>query len=266
VTDALVGRYLAALGVEPEPPSAAGLVRLHRAHVQRFAHDTLWRMRGRFPLAPQSSLVVALVGDEGGGCLQLNAAFVWLLVALGYSAVLHGARVQRAFDTSLSSVHEHAAATVEVDGTRWYADVGLGNGLLEPVPLRSGTFQQPGGFCYALELVGDERWQFHHDRRLLAVRRLELDTTPLAAEDLEPLLRPRHRVDQVVVNRRRPDGVSTLAGDTLVRRGDGRRSVERLPDAVRWERVLREEFLLGLPDWDDDERDRLWKTVCGAPP
>ena len=38
----LAKSYLARLGLDAEPPTAAALVRLHRAHVERVPWETLW--------------------------------------------------------------------------------------------------------------------------------------------------------------------------------------------------------------------------------
>ena len=266
-------RYLAALGVVARPPSVEALTVLHRAHVQRFAHDTLWVARDRVPPLEQVAMAEALVSGEGGSCAQLNLGFGWLLGELGYDVRHHRARVQMGFDPEIHPEAGHVVLTVVLDGRTWYADVGLGNGLLEPVPLEEGTLQQAGGFSYRLERSTDveDRWRFLHDRRLMAVRVAEFDLSP--ADGLGVFTPGYHHVahspDSILranleAHRRLVDGVLSLSGPTLIRRGTEGRSMCHLESAAEWERVLREEFLLALPDWSTDERDRLWSKASGV--
>lgn len=270
--DDLQQEYLRQLGTALVEPTADGLRALHRAHVQRFAHDTVWMSRGRLPALDQEAMVRALLAGEGGGCLQLNAGLAWLLERLGFEVTLHRTRVQRAFETEPTSRPDaHLVLTVHLDGEPWLADVGLGTGLLEAVPLREGPFEQAGGFRYALHpsSASGYAWQFHHDRRLMVLRMTEWEHAPAVLADFAGAYEhDTQHVDSMFLrhltaSRRREQSVATLTGATLVERGEGRRSVRTLADAEEWERVLRDEFLLGLPGWTRPERDRLWAKVQG---
>ena len=42
LAEAVRDAYLTRLGLEPEPPSAEALFRLHRAHAERVPYETLW--------------------------------------------------------------------------------------------------------------------------------------------------------------------------------------------------------------------------------
>ena len=266
----LLDRYLAALGLPAEPPSAAALVRLQRAHVQRFAYDSLWRVRGRIPELSGHGMVLSLVDGEGGGCHQLGFAFWWLLVALGYDAHVHRARVKLFMDDDFRAWPQHPVVTVRFGEDTWYADVGQGNGLLDPVPLAAGPILQPGGFSYALERDdrGPSRWTFRHDPSLRGVRELQfdavVDSSPEEFEDgfghvVSASATAEGRA--VIASRRDPEGVSTLTDDLLVRTEDAHRTRTRLGSAAEWEVVLREEFRLELPGWSRAERDELWAWV-----
>ena len=265
----LVQAYLAELAAVTGPVSSEQLRALHRAHVLRFPHDTIWKSRGRVPELTEESLVRAVVAGEGGGCVHLNGSFVWLLTRLGYDASLHLSRVQHGFDSRPGDRRDaHAVALVRVEGTTWFCDVGLGNGPLDCVPLVEGEVAQPGGFTYALTRAPEPgRWVFRHDRRLAAIRLLDFEEAPARLEDFSagfafdstdpasPSLR------HLAVNRRRVDGVSVLSGRTRIEHGPAGRSVRWVTDADEWERLLREDMGLRLPDLTVLERDRLWEKA-----
>ncbi|GAB3666315.1 hypothetical protein GCM10027596_33680 [Nocardioides korecus] len=265
----LVQAYLAELQVPSGAPSREQLLALHRAHVLRFPHDTIWKSRGRVPELTEESLVRAVVSGEGGGCVHLNSSFVWLLTRLGYDASLHLSRVQRGFDSRPGARPDaHAVVLVRVEGTTWFCDVGLGNGPLDCFPLAEGEVHQPGGFSYALARAAEPgRWVFRHDRRLAAIRLLDFAEAPARLEDFatgfafdsthpeSPSLR------HLSVNRRRVDGVSVLSGHAWVEHGPAGRSMRRVTSAEEWERLLREDMGLLLPGLTVDERDRLWEKA-----
>lgn len=259
--------YLTQLGLDAVPVSSEGLRQVHRAHVQRFAHDTVWMSRGRVPDLDQDAMTRSLLAGEGGGCLQLNAGMAWLLEQLGFEVRLHRTRVQRAFETEPTSFPDaHLVLTVHLDDGPWLADVGLGTGMLEAVPLVEGPIEQEGGFRYALHRSSapDYAWQFHHDRRLMVLRMTEWESATATLDDFACAYEhdTQHPesifLRHITASRRRHDAVATLTGATLVERGEGRRSVRTLGSAQEWEQVLRGEFGLGLPGWTTRERDRLW--------
>lgn len=266
----LVREYLAQLGLDEVEVSSDGLRLVHRAHVQRFAHDTVWMSRGRVPELDQVAMARALLAGEGGGCLQLNAGLAWLLEQLGFVVRMHRTRVQRAFESEPTSRPDaHLVLTVDLDDGPWLADVGLGTGMLEAVPLVEGPFEQEGGFRYALtrSLSPGYAWQFHHDRRLIVLRMTEWEAAAATLADFAGAYEydTQHTdsifLRHITASRRRRDGVATLTGATLINRSHGARSVRHLESAVEWEQVLREEFGLGLPGWTSRERDRLWTKV-----
>lgn len=58
----------------------------------------------------------------------------------------------------------HTVLLVDADGRRWLADAGIGDGFLDPLPLREGVHEQHG-FTYRLDRLDDETWRFvHHPR------------------------------------------------------------------------------------------------------
>ena len=181
--DPLATAYLRRLGLDPAAvtaagPSAAGLRALHRAHVERVPYETIWIALGRgFGLEPRAS-AERIAGGWGGYCYHLNGAFGWLLTELGYAVTHHRGGVhQSAREPAPGATGNHVALTVEVDGQRWLVDVGLGDGLWEPLPLEVGTWRQgspdrPGAFATEFGLRRSEvelesaGWRLDHDPRV----------------------------------------------------------------------------------------------------
>ena len=165
--------YLRRLGVPAEPPSAAALARLHRAHVERIPYETFWLHLGEDRgIDPAGSAALVAGSTRGGYCYQLNGALATLLADLGYRVSAAVAGVHDAAGPQASTLRNHVALLVDGcpteanPGGRWYADAGLGDALHEPLPLVTGVYAQgpmrfgmsevaPGG-------VGD--WHFSHDR------------------------------------------------------------------------------------------------------
>ena len=164
-----VTAFLRRLGVPAEPPSAAALTRLHQAFAQRVPYETVEIQLGRLTsLDPAVSAARVLAGG-GGYCFQLNGAFAELLRALGYHVTRHPGGVQMTEATTPAITRNHLALTVrdlpESDDT-WLVDVGLGDGLHSPLPLRAGVHRQgPFEFELAPSPVAPGAWRLRHDVR-----------------------------------------------------------------------------------------------------
>lgn len=155
------------IGTDAEPPSPAALTRLHQAFVERVPYEAVEIQLGRVTsLDPVASLDRILAG-RGGYCFQLNGVFAALLDALGYRVTRHRAGVQmRPTDPPVINRNHVGLFVHDLDGGAWLADVGLGDGLHSPLPLRTGSFAQ-GPFTIGLrpsELVAGG-WRLDHDPR-----------------------------------------------------------------------------------------------------
>lgn len=163
--------YLRRLGLDAEAPSADALVRLHRAQVERVPYETVWIFLGEgWGIDPAETGHRMARTSRGGYCFQLNGAFAALLTSLGYDVTIHVGGVHGADGPDGSELTNHAALIVDgcpaeasPDG-RWYADVGLGDALHEPLPLHPGTYRQ-GPTTFSLDTVTDGigDWHFGHD-------------------------------------------------------------------------------------------------------
>jgi N-hydroxyarylamine O-acetyltransferase len=272
--------YLARLGVaHAGPPSAAGLRRLHEAHVERVAYEALEIQLGRpTTVDPRESAARILGRQRGGYCYHLNGAFSLLLEALGYDVVWHRAGVQVGTDAGPvgAGIANHLALTVhglpadENPGGDWLADVGLGDALHGPLPLVEGTHAQ-GPFRYRLRHSDLEPggWRWEHDPRGSFVG-MDFRAERATQDDF----RARHAylstspqspfVRTCVVQRRDTRGVDELTGCVLRRHEGVAGPARTLETREEWHGALRDVFDLPLDDVGARERERLWARVRAA--
>ncbi|MFE0022722.1 arylamine N-acetyltransferase [Amycolatopsis sp. NPDC059021] len=267
-----VTAYLHRLGCAAEPPSADALRRLHSAHIERVPYEALEIALERVtPLAPEASVARFLRG-RGGYCYHLNGAFSALLRALGYQVTRHLSGVQSSAGDAPNLNRSHLGLTVtglpDDPETTWFADVGLGDGLYEPVPLRYGEFSQ-GPHTYRLRAsdVVPGGWRFDHDP---AGSFAGMDFAPGAAE--MPDFAERHHwlstspesgfVRVCVVQSLDSRGVDTLRALTLTRSGDVEKK-QVLESPEDWWAALADVFGIPADAFTGEERERLWRLVLG---
>jgi N-hydroxyarylamine O-acetyltransferase len=275
-----IDRYLERLAIaEPGEPSVAGMRALHAAHVERVAYEAIEIQLGRpTTIDPYESAERIVARHRGGYCYHLNGAFSLLLSELGYDVVWHRAGVENRRDPGYPGAARanHLALTVhglpsaECPSGSWLVDVGLGDALHDPLPLREGEYVQ-GPFRYRLRHSEIEPggWRFDHDPRGsfvgadfraaratvadFAERHSFLSTSPESAF-----------VTTCSVQRRDARGVDKLTGCVLHRIGEDDSKPRTLESQPEWFAVLDDVFDLPLHDIDAAQRDALWKRVRAA--
>lgn len=117
----------------PLSPSAETLCRLHRAQMMSIPFENLNVFLGRPIQLDSTSLFTKLVEKRRGGyCYELNGLFLMVLQHLGFTVTPMAARV---FGGETWLQKSHQVTLVEIEGTRWLADVGFGgNSLIEAIP------------------------------------------------------------------------------------------------------------------------------------
>lgn len=170
-----VAAYLARLGLghlSPDadlPASLETLRLLHRRHLATVPYENLGTMLGTPPsVDPESSLT--RIGDLGraGYCFHHNAVLELALRELGFRVERHHGHVWTRPELRDDTVLNHLALvvhdlpTLEHPDGRWWADVGLGEGFLEPLPLRAGTYDD-GPLRFTIDEVTTEGWRFTND-------------------------------------------------------------------------------------------------------
>ena len=145
-------------------PDVATLVALHRAHLQAIPYDSLDVQLGRpVSLDPQAAFDKIVTRRRGGWCYEMNGLFGAALQAIGFKVTrMAGAAMRETRGDS--TIGSHLALLVEpqvaADG-RWIADVGFGDGALEPFPLAPGPMSFDG-YDFRLEALDSRWWRFHN--------------------------------------------------------------------------------------------------------
>lgn len=260
---ALVPAYLARIGhAGPVAPDLATLVALHRRHVQAIAWENLdvplGRPLSRDPVAAWRKIVER---GRGGWCYEMNGLFALMLEAIGFRVTRLTAGVMREQNGDFM-VGNHLTTIVHLDRD-YLADVGIGSGLIEPVPLAEGSYRQDF-MTFRLERLESGWWRLHnhpgvippsfdfspdfHDEVLLDERCAWLQTDPGS---------PFRR--SAVVHRHSPGRLESLVGGEAIAFTAVGRSSEPIGDAEDFAGRL---ATLGL---DVPEILKLWPAVAAPP-
>jgi N-hydroxyarylamine O-acetyltransferase len=268
-----VQAYLARLQLPSLPrPTSAALVDLVRAHERSVPFENLLIQLGR-PATLQAGVTAARIAGGGGGyCLELNAAFGALLVALGYRVGLHEARCWVGTPDPAQAPVNHLTLTVACDdGTSWWVEVGMSDAICEPVPLTPGRYRH-GPFQYGLEALtgpAGEGWRFHHDP-LGSFSGMDFYTRPARRAVIQAAHRrlstdPASPFTRLFsVGRRDLGGADILRGRVLIHWDATGQSHTRYDDADPWFALLGTEFGLPVGNLDRADRTALWNRVCTA--
>ena len=129
----------------------------------------------------------------------------------------------------------HGAAG-RVDGEPWIADAGLGEGFMEPLPLREGTFER-GPFTYTLTREPEGTWWMgQHEWSSFSGFRMQAATSAVATSSRTTAGSPRARLAVRAhagraVAARRPDRDAALA-DAVRDRAFGRHEARAVAGRV----------------------------------
>jgi N-hydroxyarylamine O-acetyltransferase len=256
-----VEAYLQRIGV-PQRPSAdlEGLCTLHRAHLLSVPFENLDVQLGR-PVTTELAPIYGKLVDRrrGGWCYEMNGLFGWALQQLGFRVTRTAAGVMRETSGD-AALGNHLTLQVMLPEGLYLADVGFGDGPLEPVALKAHDFTD-GRFPFALSQPEDSWWRFHNpqggaksfdfqlapaDEQLFAIKCAWLQTDNDSGF-----------VQNLVCQRHTPEGLTVLRGRMLRRIKPEDIASERLiesgDDLVC---TLRSEFDLDVP-----EAASLWPKI-----
>ncbi len=210
---------LSRIGLDARPaPGLAGLRAVHRAYLERVPYeDIAVQLRESGPL-DEAALGARILSGRGGYCFELNTVLAAILRELGFSVSYHEAVVGGRGPTN------HMVLIVNLDGEPWIADAGLGEGFLDPLPLREGRHRGSGPFAWTLEREPAGAWWLgQHEWG--SVSGFRMNAEPSAHEAFAS----HHRrlstdpassfVQTLVVQRPEDDRIVTLRSRTLSRRG-----------------------------------------------
>lgn len=218
-----VATYLDRIGLTATPPvTAPGLAQLHRAHAAAIPYEGLDIQLGHpLDLDPVRIFDKLVRRRRGGWCYENNGLLGWALGALGFDVQRCVAGVYRR-ERGDAALGNHLMLLVHLDEPM-VCDLGLGDGLRAPVPLRAGTHVD-GDLVFRLEHLPDGFWRFHNHP---AGSPASFDFTNAPADE-GLLLATNHRLQSdpqshFVLNaeaiRMTPDGSTTLLGRVLRRLG-----------------------------------------------
>jgi N-hydroxyarylamine O-acetyltransferase len=236
----------------------AGLHAVHRAYLEHVTYEDIavqLRESGRLD---ETALTAHILSGRGGYCFELNTVLAALLRSLDFDVSYHEAVVGGAGPTN------HMVLVVDFGEERWIADAGLGEGFLDPVPLREGRHPGRGPFAWTLQHEAAGTWWLgQHEWGSVSGFRMQPRPSPREA------FAPHHRrlstdrassfVQTLIVQKPYDDRIVVLRSRTLSRRGpeiDEKLVLERddFGDA------LRDVFGLSL---DAGRLQRLW-TLAAA--
>lgn len=260
--DNKLARYLDRIGFNDDgAPTLACLRAVHHAHLLNIPYENLDIHLGRALVLDEDAIFDKLVAQKRGGwCYEMNALLAWALRAIGFAVQLLG--TQAALDGQSTTMSlDHAIVLVALDEP-YLADVGLGNGPREPLPLRAGAHVQ-GPLTFQLE-------QTHGQWRLCNPRpnsySFTFDLQPRALGDFAPACTHLQTssdsqfVKVTLGHRFTPDGVYSLRGLMLRYHDDDANTVdERIIGALDdFAVTLRDVFGLDL---SEQEINHLWPRV-----
>ena len=132
-------QYLQRIGVDgrQRPPDLAALHELQLAHLLTVPFENLDVFNRRGVTTDLDwSLPKVVERRRGGWCFELNGAFGWLLRELGYAVDYVSCQVFGA--DGWGRPLDHCALVVDLEGERWFVDVGFGDCCMVPVRMRDG--------------------------------------------------------------------------------------------------------------------------------
>jgi len=156
----MLGPYLARVRLSrPLAADISTLIAVHRAQAMTVPYEAIDVFAGK----PVSQDIVSIqnkiiVRQRGGWCYETNRLLAWALAALGFDVRLAAAAAYN-HQMGDDDMGGHVVPIVTLDGSEWLCDLGLGDALRQPIPLREGEHRD-GPFMFRLERLGNKMWRF----------------------------------------------------------------------------------------------------------
>ncbi|HSF96377.1 MAG TPA: arylamine N-acetyltransferase [Thermohalobaculum sp.] len=252
--------YLERIGYGgPVAPTLDCLKSVHRAHALSVPYENLDIQLGRPVWCDIDRIVEKIVTRRRGGwCYEMNTLLAHGLMAIGFDVRLVTGGIHR-FERGDAALGNHILALVDLDRT-YVADLGLGDGLREPVPLAEGSYAQ-GTLGFQLSRLADGFWRFTNhagaypvsfdfsespvDPAAIEARNRELQTSPDSVF-----------VQNLIIQRMRADTLVCLTGRVFQEKSASDSRKKMVWDAAEMEALVSAKF--GI---DDPEIASVWPRV-----
>lgn len=251
--------YLARIGVpRPAQADAAALAAIHRAHALGFTWEAIDCFMG-WPVSidPQAAWTKIVEGRRGGWCYELNGLLGAALAALGFRVTRLCGGVRRE-DIGDDMVGNHLTLRVDFADEPWLAEVGLGDALVDPIPLRLGALSQRG-YEFAIE-AADGDWLRFRNHAFAGGPSFDFRPDYVDEERLAGVhgwLRQAEQspfLNNLVVQRHFPDRIESVINRTRRTVAPGGVQERPIADAEELEALLEEVFAITVPEieavWD----------------
>jgi N-hydroxyarylamine O-acetyltransferase len=251
--------YLDRIGYAgPVEPTLACFTDVHRRQAFTIPYDTLdIHLRRPHDRDIERIFDKTVTRKRGGWCYETHVLLNWALREIGFNTriVTAGIHREQFGDVKMGN---HTAILVELDQT-YLADLGLGDGIRNPIPLKEGTYQQ-GRLSFSLERTADGFWRFRNhafayptnfDFRDEPLDETLIDRVSAAYTSGEDPLYFKNLACQIMF----PESVTCLSGRVLrFKTPDG--TTKKLVEREQFEDVLRGVF--GIVD---SEAASVWPGV-----
>ena len=197
---------------------------------------------------------------RGGWCYEMNGLFGWALAELGFRVTRSAGAVMREASGD-DAIGNHLVLKVELEEGLYLADVGFGDGPLEPIRVVPGSFISEG-FAFTLSHGNDGWWRLHNHKSAGAPS-FDFDLTPadeiLLATRCDWLQSAPDSVfvQNAVCQRHIADGLMVLRGRVLRKLTAESCDDYLVSDAGEYVSTLDEVFGIKLP-----EAASLWRKIC----
>lgn len=262
----MIDAFLDRLGeTRPVRPDLACLRNLHRAWRERVPYENLDVQLGRpVRLDPEALVDKIVVRGRGGYCFEQNGALALLLEAVGFEVTMVEAGVMRE-QRGDGQWGNHNALLVTIGGETWLADAGIGDGFLEPLPLRELACDQDG-LVYRIERLDRTTWRVHHHPggtiSSYDLRTEARELSDFAARSRELTTSPSSPYVTTLMAARPAGGATTLLLSRTVRHlGVTRGEPRTLAARDEFADVLARDFLVPLDDLGESGVDELWEAA-----
>ncbi|MDP3855164.1 arylamine N-acetyltransferase [Phenylobacterium sp.] len=250
--DVDVQAYLDRVGFSgPARADLATLTALHRGHLRSIPYENLDVQLGRpMTLDTGAAFDKLVTRRRGGWCYEMNGLLGAVLQEIGFSVTRMAGSVSRG-ERGDRPLGNHLVLRVELDRP-YIADVGFGDGILEPFPMSFGDLDC-AGYSFRLEDL-DGKWLRFHNHANGGAPYFDFTLAPASPDELGATCRwlstsPESIfVQTALAFRHTPDGIVALLGRAHRRiRPDGKETT-LLNSAEEFVAVLKQDFGLDVPE------------------